>query len=60
MLVNNIKALKEFIEDMPDDMPVHSCCSCGGGTCAIVAQEEKFDEDYNSIGESDFLWIGYA
>lgn len=60
MLVNNIKALKEFIKDMPDDMPVHSCCSCGGGTWACISQEQEFDEDYEWVGETDFLWIGYV
>lgn len=59
MIIKNIKDLKEFIKEMPDDMPVQSCCDCGGGTSAHIMEEEVFDENCEHIGQRDFVWIGY-
>lgn len=60
MKINNIKELKDFIKDMPDEMSVQSCCSSDSACSAKVLQEDLFDNNYDVIGEKDFLWIGYT
>jgi hypothetical protein len=43
MNISNIKELKEFIKDLPDEMPVRSCCSWRDSCVAYIT--ERWDDD---------------
>jgi len=52
----NIKELKEIIKDLPDDMPVCSCCDCGGDDGTGFEIREQWEEPPEECFE--YLWCG--